>query len=141
LSDWRDQLSALHQDIHRQEKAVDDKKAAIMTAFRQRLAELGPILKNVTEFGDAFGVDITWEISRFDQRYPSLSFSIHKPALTLAVECRDGLLHERFREGIRKVQERVITLDDIVPRQFEQRVTKWVEGAANANRKVPGKGK
>jgi hypothetical protein len=141
LSDWRDQLSSLNQEIHRQEKAVDDKKAAIMTAFRQRLSELGPILKNVTEFGDAFGVDVNWEISRFDQRYPSLSFTIQKPALTLALECRDGLVHERFREGIGKVQERLITVDDLAVRKFEQRVTKWVEHAANANRKVPGKGR
>lgn len=139
MDDWKAKLEGLNKNLHAQEQAVVDAKAGILKAFRQRLIELEAIMKGAAEFGDAFGVDALYEVSRFDQRYPFLKFVIKKPALLYSVECRDGVLQERLQEAGGKAKESITTLEALAPRRFEQRITAWVNTAAQANRKVPGR--
>lgn len=137
--DWKEKLAGLGANLNARERADQDQKAAVLAGFRKLLPQLEPVVKSAAEFGDAFGVDLTWEITRFDQRYPALRFEIKQPALTYEVECRDGVLHEKLREAGERERTGTTTLEALAPRRFEQRVTKWVQAAAEANRKVPGR--
>jgi len=139
MHDWKAQLEKLNKELVKAEREEMERRAAVLKGFRQLLLELEPIVKTAQEFGDAFGVDCAWQISRFDERYPYLEFRVLRPALEYRVECRDGVIRERLREGLGKAQEREAALEDLQPRAFEKRVTQWVQAAANANRKVPGK--
>ena len=141
MNDWKAKLEGLNKNLQAQERAELEQKADLLKGFRKRLAELEPGIKTAAEFGDAFGVDCAWEISRFDDRYPSLTFRILKPVLEYHVECRDGVITERLREAGAAPRATAVALDSLTPRRFEQRVTQWVQAAANANRKVPGKRK
>lgn len=137
-NDWKTKLEALNKELLAKDREETAKRTATLTAFRKLLAQLEPVLKNVTEFGDAFGVDCAWEISRFDDRYPWLRFRILKPALTYEVICRDGALTETIREGVGNPKSEAADLEALRPRRFEERLTKWVQAAAQTNRKVPG---
>lgn len=137
--DWREKLSGLKGNLQAQEQTREDQKAAVLMGFRKRLSDLEPALRSAGEFGEAFGVDCEYEISRFDHRYPYLRFRIKRPALAYEVECRDGVLHERLKEGEGGPKAGETSLEALAPRRFEQRVTQWVQAAANANRKVPGR--
>ncbi|MFZ5814461.1 MAG: hypothetical protein ACOY93_04080 [Bacillota bacterium] len=139
MSDWRDKLAGLNRELQAKEQAVQEAKAATLKGFRQRLEELKPVLENAQAFGDAFGVDITFQISRFDQRYPSLALTIKKPALQLRLECRDGVIYERLQEGSGPAKEVPVPLESLAVKEFERRLTAWVQGAAEANRKLPGR--
>jgi len=139
MHDWKAQLEKLNKELVKEERAEMERRANVLKGFRQLLVELEPIVKTAQEFGDAFGVDCAWQISRFDDRYPYLEFRVLRPALEYRVECRDGAIRERLREGLGKAQEREVALEDLQPRTFEKRITQWVQAAANANRKVPGK--
>lgn len=143
MSDWREKLSGLSKDLRHQEQstqqAESQAKATLLTAFRKRLTELEPLLRAASEFGDAFGVDCEYEVNRFEHRYPYLRFRILRPALLYEMECRDGAVQERVREGTARAQEGQTTLEHLTPRRFEKRLTEWVQTAAQANRKVPGK--
>lgn len=139
VDDWKSKLEGLNQNLQARERAEVEEKASVLKAFRQRLVALEPIMKGAAEFGDAFGVDALYEVSRFDQRYPFLKFIIKRPALSYAVECRDGILHERLQEGEGPAQAATTSLEALTPKRFEQRVTAWVQAAAQANRKVPGR--
>lgn len=139
MTDWRDKLAGLNQSLQSKEKAVDDQKAAVLANFRKRLPELEPIMETAAQFGDAFGVDCDFEVSRFDRRYPLVRFRIKRPLLEYVVECRDGVLHESLREGEGKPKLGETTLEQLAPKRFEQRITQWVRDAAEANRRVPGR--
>lgn len=141
MSDWKAQLENLNKQLVKEEQAEFDRKAGVLKGFRNLLGQLEPIVKTAVEFGDAFGVDCAWEISRFDDRYPYLEFRVLRPVLEYRVECRDGALRERLREGLGVAREKETTLQALEPQAFEQRLTQWVQAAANANRKVPGKRK
>ncbi|HYF96237.1 MAG TPA: hypothetical protein VD969_28850 [Symbiobacteriaceae bacterium] len=140
MSDWKAKLEVLNKELLAKDREESAKRAATLAAFRKLLSQLEPVLKNVTEFGDAFGVDCAWEISRFDDRYPWLKFRILKPALTYEVICRDGALTETIREGVGAPKSEAVAIEALHPRRFEERVTRWVQAAAQANRKVPGGG-
>jgi hypothetical protein len=144
VSDWREKLSGLGKDLRHQEQstqqAEQQAKATLLTAFRKRLTELEPLLRAASEFGDAFGVDCEYEVSRFEHRHPFLRFRILRPPLLYEVECRDGAVQERIREGTARVQETQTTLEHLTPGRFEKRLTDWVQAAAQANRKMPGRG-
>jgi hypothetical protein len=143
VDDWKAKLAGLNQNLQAKDRAEQEqqaaRKAAGLLAFRKRLPDLEPVLQTAAEFGDAFGVDCEWEISRFDQRYPSVEFRIRKPKLTYRVECREGRLYERLAEGPGTGAETEIGLEAVTARRVQERVTAWVQAAANANRKVPGK--
>jgi hypothetical protein len=139
MEDWKAKLEGLNKNLVQQERAEADQKAAVLKGFRQLLSDLEPIIKTAVEFGDAFGVDCTWEISRFDDRYPYLRFRILKPVLEYTVECRDGVISHQVREGLGAAKRSQTTLEALAPRYFEKRLTQWVQAAANANRRVPGK--
>lgn len=139
MSDWRDKLAGLNQNLQAKEQAVEQQKLQVLNGFRKLLTEHERIMKGAAEFGDAFGVDCAYTISRFDQRYPSLSFRILKPVLEYVVECRDGVLEERLKEGEGRPKLSTTTLEHLAPKLFEQKVNKWVQAAAAANRKVPGR--
>jgi hypothetical protein len=139
MEDWKAKLEGLNKELLKQDREELAKRTANLAAFRKLLQQLEPVCKNVTEFGDAFGVDCAWEISRFDDRYPWLKFRILKPLLSYEVICRDGALTETLKEGTNPPKSSATTIDQLHPRPFEKRVTDWVQAAANANRKVPGK--
>ncbi len=139
MSDWREKLAGLNRELQAQEKQVEEEKAAVLKGFRKRLDELKPVLENARAFGDAFGVDLTYKISRFDERYPSVELAILKPALLYRAECRDGVITERVKQGNEPAKESQVSLDSLVVKRFEQRVTAWVQSAAEANRKLPGR--
>lgn len=139
MSDWKAQLEQLNKKLVKEEQVEMERRAATLKGFRQLLLELEPIVKTAQEFGDAFGVDCAWQISRYDDRYPYLEFRLLRPALEYRVECRDGEVWERLREGLGKAEEKAVTLEELQPDAFAQRITQWVQSAANANRKVPGK--
>ncbi len=140
VTDWKAKLEQLGAELRQQEEKEAREKAAVLKAFRKRLHDLEDIVKGAAEFGDAFGVDCSWEISRFDQRDPLLRFQIRRPALHYEVDYRDGVLHERLREGDGPVRTRRLTLQDLSPRRVEERLTGWVQRAAEANRRLPWKG-
>ena len=137
--DWKSKLEGLNKELLAKDREELAKRTASLKEFRKHLAALEPVLKNVTEFGDAFGVDCAWEISRFDDRYPWLKFRILKPARSYEVVCRDGALTETVREGTGAPRSTAVGVEELHPRRFEQRVTAWVQAAAEANRKVPGR--
>lgn len=139
MSDWREKLAGLSKELVAKEQAVAEQKAATLKGFRKRLDELKPVLQSVEAFGDAFGVEIDYTISRFDERYPYVEFRIRKPGLFLRIECRDGAIRERLKQGENPPKEAELTLEAITPKRFEQRVTAWMQAAAEANRKVPGR--
>jgi len=136
--DWKSKLEGLNKELLAKDREETAKRTATLAAFRKLLVQLETVLKNVAEFGDAFGVDCAWEISRFDDRYPWLKFRILRPALTYEVICRDGALTETVREGTGAPKSQAVAIEALHPRKFEQRVTAWVQAAAQANRKVPG---
>jgi hypothetical protein len=138
VEDWKSKLEGLSKNLQAEEQSVLEQKVTVLKGFRKRLSELEPIIKTAVEFGDAFGVDCSWEISRFDDRYPRMQFRILKPVLEYHVECRDGVITERLRGGMGPATARPVTLEALDPRAFEKRITEWVQAAANANRKVPG---
>lgn len=138
MDDWRAKLENLSQDLRSKERAEADQKAATLMTFRKALSALEPVLKTATEFGDAFGVDCAWEISRFDDRYPYLRFKILKPVLAYEVLCKDGVLHESLKDGEGPAKANTTTMQALAPREFEKRITAWVQAAANSNRRVPG---
>lgn len=137
MEDWKAKLEGLHTDLRGKEKEVADAKSAVLSAFRKLLKELEPIMENAAQFGDAFGVECDYEISRFDDRYPWVRFRIKKPVLLYEVICKEGVLHERLKQG-EVVKTGQTTLEKLNPKAYEQRVTAWVNAAAEANRKVPG---
>lgn len=139
MNDWRERLAGLNQELQAKERAVEEAKAATLKAFRKRLEELQPALQNAQAFGDAFGVDINHEISRFGDRFPYLALTIRKPALQYRVECRHGVLYERLQEGGAAGSEREVSLASLAVKSFEQRLNGWMQAAAQANRKVPGR--
>lgn len=139
MEDWKSKLEGLNKNLQAEEQALLEQKTAVLKGFRKRLSELEPIIKTAVAFGDAFGVDCSWEISRFDDRYPHLRFRIVKPVLEYFVECRDSVITPRLREGAGRPTVRQSSLEALSPRLFEKRITEWVQAAANANRKVPGK--
>jgi hypothetical protein len=138
MSDWREKLAGLHTELRGQEQKVADVKTAVLTGFRKLLKELEPVMETAAQFGDAFGVECDYEISRFDDRYPWLRFRIKKPVLLYEVICKEGVLHERLKEG-EATKTSTTTLEKLAPKAFEQRITAWVQAGAQANRKVPGK--
>lgn len=139
MSDWREKLAGLNKELQAQEKVAADEKVAILKGFRKRLDELKPVLQSAEAFGDAFGVEMDYTISRFDERYPYVEFRIRKPALFLRIDCRDGVIRERLKEGDNPPREWETSLEAITPRRFEERLNGWMQGAAQANRKVPGR--
>lgn len=139
MSDWREKLAGLNKELVAQEKVVAEGKAATLKGFRKRLEELKAPLENVEAFGEAFGVDTDFTISRFEERYPYVEFRILKPALFLRIECRDGVIRERLKEGQYPPKEAELTLESLAPKRFEQRLMAWMQAAAEANRKVPGR--
>jgi len=139
MSDWREKLAGLNKELQAKEQAITEEKVATLKGFRKRLDEIKPVLENAKAFGDAFGVDLTYKISRFDERYPSVELAILKPALLYRAECRDGVITERVKQGTDPAREVTVTLDALAVKRFEQRVTAWVQAAAEANRKVPGR--
>jgi len=140
MSDWREKLAGLNQQLQAQERAEDERKAATLKGFRKRLDELQPVVEEAQAFGDAFGVEMTFHISRFDERYPYLELAILKPRLQYRVECRDGVITERLKEGEIRPREQQVSLESLAAKPFEQRLTGWVRTAAEANRRVPGRG-
>lgn len=141
MSDWRAKLAGLNEQLQAQERAEGERKAAVLKGFRRRLEELKPVLEEARAFGEAFGVDLAFHISRFDERYPYLELTILKPRLQYRVECRDGVIAERLKEGEAPVAERRVTLEDLSVKAFEQRLTGWVRTAAEANRRLPWRGR
>lgn len=141
MNDWKAKLEGLSKKLEAEERSESERKAALLSAFRQRLLELEPIVKAAIEFGDAFGVDAVYEVNRFHDRFPYLRFRLLRPVLEYEVTCRDGILREQLREGLGKAKVREVSLESLAPKEFEARVTQWVQAAANANRKVPGKRK
>ncbi|MGE5674132.1 MAG: hypothetical protein ACM3XM_09605 [Mycobacterium leprae] len=139
MNDWRDKLADLNRDLQNKERAEDEKKAAVLNGFRKLLSELETVCRNVGDFGDAFGVDCDYEINRFGERYPVLRFRIKKPLLAYEVACKDGVLYEQLKEGTAAPKVSRTTMEALAPKRFEERVTAWVQAAANTNRKVPGK--
>lgn len=139
MSDWRERLAGLGKELQAKEQAVTEQKMATLKGFRKRLDELKPILENAQSFGDAFGVDLTFKISRFDERYPSFEVTILKPALQYRAECRDGAIYERLKEGLASAKESQVNLESLGVKAFEKRLTGWVQSAAELNRKLPGK--
>lgn len=139
MNDWRERLAGLNQELQAKERAVEEAKAATLKAFRKRLEELQPALENAQAFGDAFGVDLSFEISRFGDRFPSLSLTIRKPALQYRVECRHGVIYERLQQGGVAGPEREVALASLGVKGFTERLNGWVQAAAEANRKVPGR--
>ncbi|HEY8347103.1 MAG TPA: hypothetical protein VIL07_07485 [Symbiobacteriaceae bacterium] len=139
MTDWKAQLEKLNRELLAKERAEQERKAAVLKHFRSLLDQLEPVVKTAAEFGDAFGAPCAWEISRFDDRYPFLEFRILRPPLEYRVECRDGVLWERLREGGGAAREQTTNLEALQPREFEKKIMKWVQDAANANRKVPGR--
>jgi len=141
MSDWRAKLAGLNQQLQAQERAEEERKAATLKGFRKRLDELKPVLEDARAFGDAFGVDLAFHISRFDERYPYLELTILKPRLQYRAECRDGAITERLKEGEAPPAEERVSLEALSVKAFEQRVTGWVRAAAEANRRLPGRGR
>lgn len=139
MEDWRTKLEGLNRDLLAKEKSQQEEKLSTLKAFRQRLVQLEAVVKTASEFGDAFGVDCEHTVSRFDDRYPYLRFRIKRPALSYEVLCKDGTIVETVKDGDSAPAMATVTLDSLSPKLFEKRITAWVERAANANRKVPGK--
>ena len=139
MGDWREKLAALGRQLEAEERAETERKAAALKAFRTRLEVLSQVVEEARLFADAFGVDMTCRIGRFDERYPYLELSIRKPALEYRVECRDGAIWERLKEGDARATEAQVSLETMSKRAFGERVTGWVRAAAEANRKVPGR--
>lgn len=141
MSDWRAKLAGLNEQLQARERAEEERRAATLKGFRRRLDELKPVLDDARTFGDAFSVDLTFHISRFDERYPYLELSILKPRLQYRVECRGGVITERLKEGEASAVEQRVSLEDLSVKAFEQRVTGWVRAAAEANRRLPWQGR
>lgn len=139
MSDWREKLAGLNKELAAKEQEVAEQKLATLKGFRKRLEELKAPLQNVEAFGQAFGVETDFTISRFDERYPYVEFRILKPALFLRIECRDGLIRERLKEGQNPPKEAELKLESLAPKRFEQRLMTWMQAAAESNRKVPGR--
>lgn len=135
--EWKQRLAGLSKSLVSEERAEVQKKAALTVAFRSWLAQIEPVVQSAVQFGDAYGAECDYEVSRFDERYPTLRFRVRKPLLYYVVECRDGLVLERVKEGDGAPRQSVTTLDSLSPKLFEQRLTAWVQAAAQANRKPP----
>lgn len=138
--DWKTRLAGLGESLVSQERAEAERKAAVTAAFRTWLDRVEPRVKAAVQFGDGFGAESDYEISRFDERYPALRFRIRRPLLYYVVECRDGLILERVKEGEEAAKQSPTTLEKLEPKRFEQRLTAWVQAAAQANRKPPRRG-
>jgi hypothetical protein len=141
MSDWKSKLESLGAQLNAADAKVEQAKKERLQAFRKALKEYETVLQDAAAFGDAFGVDLSWEIARFDAQYPYLRLTIPKPLLRYELNGKDGELMEFLQEGTSPVQKRPQTVAAIAPKQFAARLTAWIQAAAQANRKVPGKGK
>jgi hypothetical protein len=139
VNDWKSQLAALGNQLSAAEAQVAQAKKERQQAFRKALKEYESILTDAAAFGDAFGVDLTWEIARFDAQYPFLKLTIKRPLLRYEVNAKDGELTEYLQQGEGQVQRRSLTVEAIAPKRFGERLNGWIQAAAQANRKVPGK--
>jgi len=139
MSDWREKLARLSQKIQARERAEEERKAAALRGFRRWLDQVQPVLEEAKAFGDAFGADLSFRISRFDERYPYLELAILKPRLQYRVECRDGVITERLKEGESPLREAQVGPEALDVKAFERRLTGWVRAAAEANRRLPGR--
>jgi len=139
MSDWREKLASLNQELQARERAEEERKASTLKGFRRWLEQVQPALEEARAFGDAFGVDLSFRISRFDERYPYLELAILKPRLQYRVECRDGVITERLKEGEAPLWQAQVSLELLDVKAFEQRLTGWVRAAAEANRRLPGR--
>lgn len=137
MNDWKAQLSSLGDKLSAEDAKVTQAKKERLQAFRKALKEYETVLTDAAAFGDAFGVDLTWEIARFDAQYPYLKLTIKKPLLRYEVNGKDGELTELLQEGASPVKRRAMTMAAVAPKQFGERLTKWIQAAAQANRKVP----
>jgi len=139
MSDWREKLASLNQELQARERAEEERKVSTLKGFRRWLEQVQPALEEARAFGDAFGVDLSFRISRFDERYPYLELAILKPRLQYRVECRDGVITERLKEGEAPLWQAQVSLELLDVKAFEQRLTGWVRAAAEANRRLPGR--
>lgn len=139
MDDWKAKLEGLGKALQSQERAEQEQKAAVLAGFRKALKELEPVCRTAADFGNAFGADLTYVISRFDDRYPYLRLKIKKPLMEYEVTCREGVLFERTTEGGKPPFMRQTTLEQLQPGAFADRLNQWVQSAASANRKVPGR--
>jgi hypothetical protein len=139
MSDWKSKLASLGAQLNAEEAKVDAAKKDRLQAFRKALKEYETVLQDAEAFGDAFGVDLTWEIARFDSQYPYLRLTIPKPLLRYELNGKDGELMEFLQEGSSPVQRRQLTVAEVAPKKFSEKLTAWIQAAAQANRKVPGK--
>jgi hypothetical protein len=139
MSDWKSQLASLGAQLNAEEAKVVAAKTDRLQAFRKALKEYESVLQDAQSFGDAFGVDLSWEIARFDAQYPYLRLTIPKPLLRYELNAKDGELMEYLQEGSSPVQRRPQTLAAVAPKRFSERLTAWIQAAAQANRRVPGK--
>lgn len=139
MSDWKSQLSSLGAQLNAEEAKVEQAKKERLQAFRKALKEYEAVLQDAEAFGDAFGVDLSWEIARFDAQYPYVRLTIKKPLLRYELNAKDGELTEFLAEGENPVKRQPQTVAGIGPKEFGKRLTAWIQAAAQANRKVPGK--
>lgn len=137
MNDWKSQLSSLGQKLTAEDAKLDQAKKERLQAFRKALKEYETVLTDAAAFGDAFGVDLTWEIARFDAQYPYLKLTIKKPLLRYELNGKDGELTEFLAEGGAPVKRRAMTVAAVSPKQFAERLNKWIQAAAQANRKAP----
>lgn len=137
MNDWKSQLSSLGDKLSAEDAKVTQAKKERLQAFRKALKEYETVLTDAAAFGDAFGVDLTWEIARFDAQYPYLRLTIKKPLLRYELHGKDGELTELLQEGAGSVQRRAMTVAAVTPKRFGERLTTWIQAAAQANRKVP----
>ncbi|HLO02854.1 MAG TPA: hypothetical protein VK191_07100 [Symbiobacteriaceae bacterium] len=137
MNDWKSQLSSLGDKLSAEDAKVTQAKKERLQALRKALKEYETVLTDAAAFGDAFGVDLTWEIARFDAQYPYLRLTIKKPLLRYELHGKDGELTELLQEGAGSVQRRAMTVAAVTPKRFGERLTKWIQAAAQANRKVP----
>lgn len=137
MNDWKSQLSSLGQQLSAEDAKAEQVKKERLQAFRKALKEYENVLTDAAAFGDAFGVDLTWEIARFDAQYPYLKLTIKKPLLRYELNGKDGTLTEFLQEGSSPVKRRAMTVEAIAPKPFAERLNKWIQAAAQANRKVP----
>lgn len=137
MNDWKSQLSSLGDRLSAEDAKVTQAKKERLQALRKVLKEYEAVLTDAAAFGDAFGVDLTWEIARFDAQYPYLRLTIKRPLLRYELSGKDGELREYLQEGAGAVQRKAQTVEAISPKRFGERLNKWIQAAAQANRKVP----
>src|SRR2546428_7827609 len=123
MSDWQKQLASLGAQLNAEEAKVAQGKKDRLQAFRKALKEYETVLQDAASFGDAFGVDLTWEIARFDAQYPYLKLTIKKPLLRYELNAKDGELMEFQQEGTSPIQRRPMTEAASAPKKFAERLT------------------